>query len=120
MGSLRHSVQRGEESFFVVTMWFNVPRNNKLARLNPTRAESITVWREDLITWTAWNPCAHHSLARSGVFLYRQRMGSPVRRGGHTRRSSDCPRVRSRVAPKQFTQAREDSAKNAFYTFMSR
>ena len=40
---------------FLVTMWFNVPRNNKLARLNPTGPEAIPVWRDYLITWTAWN-----------------------------------------------------------------
>ena len=39
----------------MVTMWFNVPRNNKLARLTPTAPEAISVWRDYLITWTAWN-----------------------------------------------------------------
>lgn len=40
---------------FVVTMLFNVPRNNMLARLNPDGPEAVAVWKDYLTTWTAWN-----------------------------------------------------------------
>lgn len=40
---------------FLVTIWFNVLRNNKLAHLNPTGPEAVPVWHDYLITWTAWN-----------------------------------------------------------------
>ena len=40
---------------FLVTMWFNVPRNNTLARLTATAPEATAVWAEYLVTWTAWN-----------------------------------------------------------------
>jgi uncharacterized membrane protein len=36
-----------------VTMAFNVPRNNALARLDPAEGESY--WRRYLSEWTAWN-----------------------------------------------------------------
>jgi len=39
----------------VVTMIFNVPRNNALAALSPTSAEAGAYWRNYLSTWTAWN-----------------------------------------------------------------
>ena len=38
-----------------VTMAFNVPRNNVLARLEPASAESAEVWGRYLVEWTAWN-----------------------------------------------------------------
>ncbi|HYI93760.1 MAG TPA: anthrone oxygenase family protein [Bryobacteraceae bacterium] len=40
---------------FLVTMLFNVPRNNMLARLIPTSSEAATVWKEYVAGWTAWN-----------------------------------------------------------------
>ena len=40
---------------FLVTMIFNVPRNNRLAPLNPAAPESLRVWRDYLVTWTRWN-----------------------------------------------------------------
>ena len=40
---------------FVVTMTFNVPRNNVLAALDPEKVESVAVWKDYLSTWTAWN-----------------------------------------------------------------
>ncbi len=40
---------------FLVTMRFNVPRNNALDRLNPAAADSAAVWLDYLRTWTAWN-----------------------------------------------------------------
>jgi uncharacterized membrane protein len=38
-----------------VTMVFNVPRNNALARVDAETAEGETVWRRYLVEWTAWN-----------------------------------------------------------------
>ena len=38
-----------------VTMVFNVPRNNVLARLEPTGAGAADTWRRYLVEWTAWN-----------------------------------------------------------------
>jgi uncharacterized membrane protein len=39
----------------LVTMIFNVPRNNALAALSPTSAEAGAFWLDYLSTWTAWN-----------------------------------------------------------------
>ena len=40
---------------FGVTMVFNVPRNNTLARIDPASAEAELVWRRYVREWTAWN-----------------------------------------------------------------
>jgi uncharacterized membrane protein len=40
---------------FLVTMVFNVPRNDALAKLTPSSAEAGTLWVAYLSTWTAWN-----------------------------------------------------------------
>jgi uncharacterized membrane protein len=40
---------------FVVTMVFNVPRNNALAAAKPDTPEAAALWREYLSRWTAWN-----------------------------------------------------------------
>ena len=40
---------------FLVTMVFNVPRNDALAKLAPTSAEAARLWAAYLSTWTAWN-----------------------------------------------------------------
>lgn len=40
---------------FLVTMVFNVPRNDSLAKLTPTSAEAAGPWATYLSTWTAWN-----------------------------------------------------------------
>lgn len=39
----------------VVTIVFNVPRNNALAAANPASADGARVWADYLITWTRWN-----------------------------------------------------------------
>jgi uncharacterized membrane protein len=55
---------------FFVTMRFNVPRNNLLARLDPTGPEAVAVWQEYLISWTAWNHVRTiASLAAAIVFM---------------------------------------------------
>jgi uncharacterized membrane protein len=38
-----------------VTMAFNVPRNNVLARLEPADPGAEETWRRYLVEWTAWN-----------------------------------------------------------------
>lgn len=40
---------------FLVTMVFNVPRNDALARVTPTTVEAARLWVAYLSAWTAWN-----------------------------------------------------------------
>jgi uncharacterized membrane protein len=40
---------------FGVTMVFNVPRNNALARLEPSGVEAAGFWRGYVSGWTMWN-----------------------------------------------------------------
>ena len=40
---------------FLVTMLFNVPRNNALAAVAPSSSEAATLWASYLSGWTAWN-----------------------------------------------------------------
>lgn len=40
---------------FAVTICFNVPLNNRLAKLDPTTEEAAHLWDHYLKTWTAWN-----------------------------------------------------------------
>jgi uncharacterized membrane protein len=39
----------------VVTIIFNVPRNNALARVHAESADGARVWSDYLVTWTRWN-----------------------------------------------------------------
>lgn len=39
----------------LVTMLFNVPRNDALAGVNPSSANAAGVWREYVRSWTLWN-----------------------------------------------------------------
>lgn len=39
----------------LVTMRFNVPRNEALKRVAPSSAEAESLWADYLVTWTAWN-----------------------------------------------------------------
>lgn len=39
----------------LVTMRFNVPRNEALKRVAPTSGEGAALWAGYLVTWTAWN-----------------------------------------------------------------
>jgi uncharacterized membrane protein len=53
-----------------VTMAFNVPRNDTLARLEPASAGAAEVWRRYLVEWTAWNSVRTvASLAASGTLI---------------------------------------------------
>lgn len=40
---------------FLVTLLFNVPRNEALAQVAPESAEAARLWAEYLSAWTAWN-----------------------------------------------------------------
>ena len=40
---------------FLVTVAFNVPRNNALAAVDPASAEGARVWSDYRVTWTTWN-----------------------------------------------------------------
>jgi uncharacterized membrane protein len=40
---------------FLVTMIFNVPRNDALAKVTPSSADAAALWVTYLSTWTAWN-----------------------------------------------------------------
>ena len=40
---------------FVVTMAFNVPRNDALAALTPDSADGAAYWKRYLAEWTGWN-----------------------------------------------------------------
>lgn len=42
-------------STIIVTIAFNVPRNNALAAVDPTTAEGAAYWQNYLAMWTAWN-----------------------------------------------------------------
>jgi len=40
---------------FLVTIFINVPMNNRLAALLPDQPDSAIYWNEYLRRWTAWN-----------------------------------------------------------------
>jgi len=40
---------------FLVTVVFNVPKNNALASISPTDPESTSLWASYLDKWSAWN-----------------------------------------------------------------
>ena len=40
---------------FLVTIFFNVPRNNALADVADTSTEGAALWADYLIAWTKWN-----------------------------------------------------------------
>lgn len=40
---------------FVITVVYNVPRNEELARVNPAAAETASVWTRYLVEWTRAN-----------------------------------------------------------------
>jgi uncharacterized membrane protein len=39
----------------LVTIVFNVPRNNVLAAVDPAAPDSARVWSDYVVSWTAWN-----------------------------------------------------------------
>jgi uncharacterized membrane protein len=59
-----------------VTMLFNVPRNNALARMAPSSSEGAALWASYLTTWTAWNHVRTvASLAAALLFALAFRLG---------------------------------------------
>ena len=40
---------------FLVTIFFNVPRNNALAAVEDKSTEGAAIWEDYLVTWTKWN-----------------------------------------------------------------
>jgi uncharacterized membrane protein len=53
---------------FLVTMLFNVPRNNALAAVAPG-AEAERLWQDYLSTWTAWNHVRTVAAAAAALLL---------------------------------------------------
>ena len=39
----------------LVTMLFNVPRNNALGAVDPTSSDGARLWIDYVVSWTAWN-----------------------------------------------------------------
>jgi uncharacterized membrane protein len=39
----------------LVTMLFNVPRNNALAAVDPTSNDGARLWTDYVVSWTVWN-----------------------------------------------------------------
>ena len=59
----------------LVTMLFNVPRNNALAAVAPATPEAATLWVSYLSTWTAWNHVRTiAALAASALFIIAFRL----------------------------------------------
>jgi uncharacterized membrane protein len=55
---------------FLVTMLFNVPRNNALAAIAPDSAEGAALWQRYLREWTMWNTVRTvASLAAAALFI---------------------------------------------------
>jgi len=40
---------------FLVTIVFNAPRNNRLAKVDPLSEEGARVWKDYVKSWTMWN-----------------------------------------------------------------
>lgn len=61
----------------LVTMVFNVPRNNALARLDAGQAEAATLWERYLSEWTLWNHVrTAAALAASAAFIFALRLSA--------------------------------------------
>ena len=52
-----------------VTIFFNVPRNDALARVEPASAEGERVWSNYLREWTAWNHVRTAAALAAAVLL---------------------------------------------------
>ncbi|MEW6208112.1 MAG: anthrone oxygenase family protein [Acidobacteriota bacterium] len=54
----------------MVTIFFNVPKNNALARVAPDEADSAGLWDRYVAEWTAWNHVrAVASIAAAAAFI---------------------------------------------------
>jgi uncharacterized membrane protein len=59
----------------LVTMVFNVPRNNALAALALASSEGAAYWRDYLTSWTRWNHVRTiSSLVAAASFIYALRL----------------------------------------------
>ena len=59
----------------LVTMVFNVPRNNALAVLDPNHGESAVSWTRYVSEWTMWNHVrTAAALAASAAFIFALRL----------------------------------------------
>lgn len=55
---------------FLVTMVFNVPLNNALAKVTPDSVEGVNLWKHYLSRWTLWNSVRTvASLAATVLFI---------------------------------------------------
>ena len=55
----------------LVTMTFNVPRNNALARVDPGSTEAATLWVRYVSEWTMWNHLrTAAALAAAAAFIF--------------------------------------------------
>ncbi len=52
-----------------VTMVFNVPLNNALARADANNPDSVSLWRHYLHRWTFWNHVRTGSLAAAALLI---------------------------------------------------
>ncbi len=90
----------------LVTMLFNVPRNNALGAVDPTSSDGARLWTDYVVSWTAWNHvrtiAALAAAALLTIGLCRQltlappRYGAPrvqsihsIKKGMYYRRESD-------------------------------
>ncbi len=61
----------------LVTMVFNVPMNNALARASATSTEGAALWADYLVRWTAWNRVRTiASLAATACFVAAFRLSA--------------------------------------------
>lgn len=66
MGSLLYLI-----GTILVTIVFNVPLNDALAKVDPSSAEGAKLWASYLANWTAWNHVRTVSaLAAAGAFTF--------------------------------------------------
>jgi len=68
----------------LVTMVFNVPRNDALAAVDPASAEGARLWARYVVEWTAWNhvrtaaALAAATLLTVALYLGRDAGSAPV------------------------------------------
>lgn len=52
-----------------VTIFLNVPLNNRLAKVEPASAEGAKLWRHYLVAWTRWNTVRTAASALAAVMF---------------------------------------------------
>jgi|HubBroStandDraft_6_1064221.scaffolds.fasta_scaffold1204195_1 uncharacterized membrane protein len=53
----------------LVTMLFNVRRNNALAAVDPTSSDGARLWTDYVVSWTAWNHVRTIAALAAAAFL---------------------------------------------------